>query len=266
MKKTNYIFAIMFIMFTVAIFTVTVFTGESYAAALNSINVQTDKTTIRPGEQVTVTINFGASLGAYTFDIAYDNAIFEYVTSEGGTANDTTQKVRVTYYDTTGGNNPRTNMSVTFRAKSELTTSNPTNFAVTAEGLANADATVIYDDITTPITINVTVEPLTQPTPTATPTQSAPTATPTQQAPTATPTQSVPTATPTQQAPTATPTQAILTATPTQTETSLPGETIEQPKQEEPEELPKTGKNIYIPIAIIIIALTSLLIYFNKRK
>lgn len=144
---------------TLIIFSLLIFTGNVYAASLDSLTVDTDKTTIRPGSEVEVNIQFGEQLGAYTFDIAYDNNIFEYVSVDGGTANDTTDKVRVTFYDTTGGSSPRTNMSVTFRAKSDITTSNPTEFTVTAEGLANADASVTYDDITTPIVKNVTVEP-----------------------------------------------------------------------------------------------------------
>lgn len=154
MKKIISIFAI------VTLLTVLIFTGNSYAAALDTIDVQTDKTTIRPGEEVKVTIQFGEDLGAYTFDVFYDNNIFDYVSAEGGTANDTTDKVRVVYHDTTGGTNPRTNMSVTFRAKADITTSNPTEFTITAEGLANADASVQFDDITTPIVKNVTVEPV----------------------------------------------------------------------------------------------------------
>ena len=139
--------------------TILIFTGNTYAAALDTIDIQTDKTTVRPGEEVKVTINFGQDLGAYTFDISYDDAIFEYVSVDGGTSNDTGDKVKVTYYDATGGTNPRTNMSITFRAKADITTSNPTEFTVTAEGLANADASVTFDDITTPIVKNVTVEP-----------------------------------------------------------------------------------------------------------
>ena len=154
MKKIISIFTI------VTLLTVLIFTGASYAAALDTIDVQTDKTTVRPGEEVKVTIQFGKDLGAYTFDVTYDNKIFDYVSAEGGTANDTTDKVRVVYHDATGGTNPRTNMSVTFRAKADITTSNPTEFTITAEGLANADASVQFDDITTPIVKNVTVEPV----------------------------------------------------------------------------------------------------------
>ena len=50
-------------------------------------------------------------------------------------------------------------MSVTFKAKSDITTSNPTEFLVTGEGLSNADTSVTYDDISIPIVKNVTVEP-----------------------------------------------------------------------------------------------------------
>lgn len=147
------------IMIMLTLFTVVFFTGNSYAASLDTIHIQTDKTTVRPGEEVKVTIEFGQNLGAYTFDISYDNHIFDYVSAEGGTANDTSDKIKVTYYDATGGSNPRTNMSVVLKAKSDITTSNPTEFTVTGEGLANADASVTFDDITTPIVKNVTVEP-----------------------------------------------------------------------------------------------------------
>lgn len=126
---------------------------------LNSVTVDVTKEKIEPGENVTVNINFGTELGAYTFDVAYDNNIFEYVSSEGGTENDNGTRVRVTYYDSAGGTNPRSSMSVTFKAKDSITSTNPTDFSVTAEGLANNDASQEYDDITSPIKESVTVEP-----------------------------------------------------------------------------------------------------------
>lgn len=153
MKKIISIFAILT---SIALL---IFSSNSYAASLDTINVQTDKQTIRPSEEVKLTITFGQDLGAYTFNFSYDNNIFEYVGVEGGTANNTGDKVIVTFYDQTGGTSPRSNMSITFRAKANITTSNPTEFMVTAEGLANADATVTFDDVTAPIVKNVTVEP-----------------------------------------------------------------------------------------------------------
>ena len=147
--------------FTVFALILILFQINVYAASvpLGSVNVNLSKDKIAPGETVKVNIEFGAELGAYTFDVAYDKNIFEFVSSEGGTENDNGTRVRVTYYDSTGGSKPRTNMSVTFKAKSNLVTTNPTDFSVTAEGLANSDASQSYDDITSPIKKNITVEP-----------------------------------------------------------------------------------------------------------
>lgn len=153
MKKISSIITI------ISLFTILIFSGKVNAATLDTIDVQTSNELIRPGQQVKVTTNFGQQLGAYTVEVAYDDAIFEYVSVEGGEANDTKDKVIVSFYDTTGGANPRTNTSVIFKAKADITTSNPTEFTVTANGLTNPDASVDYDDITTPIVKNVTVEP-----------------------------------------------------------------------------------------------------------
>lgn len=152
MKKIINVIAILLSIF------ITLFSIQVYAASLDAIDITTTKTTVNPNENVTVDIEFGEELGAYTFDVAYDNNLFDYLSTEGGTANDNGTRVRVTFYDSTGGSNPRSNMSVTFKAK-DVTTSNPTEFSITAEGLANPDASVTYDDISIPIIKNVVVEP-----------------------------------------------------------------------------------------------------------
>ena len=153
MKKIIRIIAIFIIVSLI------ILTGKTYAVELDTLEVKLDKTTVRPGETVKVTIEFGKDLGAYTFDVTYDNNIFEYVSVDGGTPNDTSDKVRVIYHDSTGGTNPRSNMSIVFKTKEGITTSNPTEFTVTAEGLSNSDASETYDDILVPIAKNVTVEP-----------------------------------------------------------------------------------------------------------
>lgn len=150
MKKIISLITIFAIVFTFFL------TGTTLAATLDTLNVEVDKTTVRPGETVKLTINFGVVLGAYTFDISYDNNIFDFVSVDGGTENNTGDKVRVTFYDAING---RDNMSIVFKAKGDITTSNPTELTVTGEGLANKDATITYDDIFTPIVKNITVEP-----------------------------------------------------------------------------------------------------------
>ena len=150
------------IFYSVLIITISLFTIlplNSQAVALDNIQTNIDKATVNPGEEITLTINFGKPLGAYTFDIAYDNNLLEYVETDGGTPNDNGTRVRVVFYDSTGGTNPKESMSITFRAKEGIITSNPTDLAVTAEGLANPDASENYDDITTALEKNIVVEP-----------------------------------------------------------------------------------------------------------
>lgn len=131
----------------------------SRAATLDTISIETDKQIVNPGTEVTLNINFGKPLGSYTIDINYDNDLIEYVTTDGGTANNSTGNVRIVYFDSTGGTNPKENMTVTFRAKAGLQTSNPTDLSITLEGMANADASESYDDIMVPIKKNIVVEP-----------------------------------------------------------------------------------------------------------
>lgn len=139
------------------------FTISSNAASLDAIRVDTDKSTIHPDQTLTVDVNFGTPLGAFTFDFAYDANLFDFVNASETTTNDNGTRVRVSYYDATGGSNPKSSVSITFKAKSNIITSNPTDIAITAEGLSNSDASVTYDDISTPIIKNVMVEPEYQP-------------------------------------------------------------------------------------------------------
>lgn len=146
--------------FSIIIFLVMfIFIQDTYAVSLNAIDVQTSKTIVRPGEEVTVLVEFGEALSSYTVKIAYDDNIFDYVSSEGGTAVNTFDKIIISYGDTDIPVDARSRVSVTFRAKSSLTTTNPTDFVVTADNLKNVDGSITYDPITTGVTNNLTVEP-----------------------------------------------------------------------------------------------------------
>ena len=136
-----------------------VLVGKVDAASLDAIAIDTNKEIVNPGTELSLNINFGTSLGSFTFDINYDNNLLEYVSTNVGTANDNGSKVRIVFYDATGGTDPKDTLSVVFKAKEGLQTSNPTDLSITAEGLANADASVQYDDILVPIKKNIVVEP-----------------------------------------------------------------------------------------------------------
>ena len=129
MKKILNTILILSILFT---FILSLNSNSVQAVALDDIEISTNKDTVNPGDTVTLTIKFGKPLGAYTFDIAYDNDLLEYVETDGGTPNDNGTRVRVVFYDSTGGTNPKESMSITFKAKEGIITSNPTDLAVTA--------------------------------------------------------------------------------------------------------------------------------------
>ncbi len=131
-------------------------TINSYAATLDTINIDVNKQIVRPGEEVKLTINFGEALSEYTFNIAYDNKLFEYVSVDGGTATVDGETMKVVFSDAT---NARQNMSIIFKAKSGLETSNPTELTVVGTNLKKSGSTENFDDITTPMVKNVTVEP-----------------------------------------------------------------------------------------------------------
>lgn len=154
MKKMVNIISIFLVLFLLA------FSINVYAASLDTIDIKTDKQTVHPGQTVTLTVDFGTQMGSYGVNVAYDNNLLDYVSTQGATANDTGTVVKTAYhYDASSGQSPRTSMSVTFKAKEDILTSNPTDLSVTIEGMGNPDASISYDDITTPIVKNIIVEP-----------------------------------------------------------------------------------------------------------
>lgn len=155
MKKMVNIISIFLVLFLLA------FSINVYADSLDTIDISTDKQTVHPGETVTLTVDFGTEMGSYGVNVDYDDNLLEYASVEGATANNTGTVVKTVYsYDASSGEDPRTSMSITFKAKEGIITSNPTDLSVTIEGMGNPDASVSYDDITTPIIKNVVVEPI----------------------------------------------------------------------------------------------------------
>ncbi len=154
MKKFINIAIIIFIVFTF-IFSGSVFADER----LESFNIDVNKTNVKPGEQVTLTVNFGAQLGAYTVTIDFDDDVFDFVSIDNGSHSVIDGKLKVVFSDSTGGNATKDSMKAIFKAKEELVTSNPTEFSVTATGMASGDTRTTYEDISSAHVKEVIVEP-----------------------------------------------------------------------------------------------------------
>ena len=150
MKKVIFGFIILMILI------LSFFLINSYAVSLDTINIDVDKSTIRPGEEVNVVINFGQNLAAGDFNVFYDNNLFDFVSNQTGTANVHSDRVTINYYELT---NQVDKISLKFKAKDGITTSNPTEFTLTASDIVNTDSTIFFEDIVMPIIKNVIVEP-----------------------------------------------------------------------------------------------------------
>ena len=165
MKKIVSLIAIFLVLFLIT-YTINVNAanlGPTIEQELKTVQITTDKETVHPNETVTLNIAFGTDLGAYTANVVYDANILEYVSAEGGEANDTGEKVIVTYaYKQVQGQTPRNSMSVTFKAKGEdvITATNPSSLRVSLEGLASPDASVQYYLTTSETIKNIVVEPM----------------------------------------------------------------------------------------------------------
>ena len=57
-----------------------IFTGKTFAKEqLNSAKLTVEKETIKPGEEVRVSIDLGKELKSYTLTVKYDKKVFDYV-------------------------------------------------------------------------------------------------------------------------------------------------------------------------------------------
>ena len=106
-----------------------------------------------------MTVKFGAELSTYTAEVKYNTNLLKYLSVDDGTANDNGQRVKVSFYDTHGGSNTKNSMTIKFQVKDDFDTSNSTGLSFTADSLAGPDASPQYEDISTPLTKTILVEP-----------------------------------------------------------------------------------------------------------
>ncbi len=139
-----------------SILVLTVLTGYTYAAVLDDFAISVDKKTVRPGEQVVLKVTFGQPLGSFKVKVDFDDDIFEYVSADNGTGSAESDTVTVEYTELS---TTKTETNITFKAKTGITTSNPTEFTVTATNMKSEGGSTGYDDITEGKVETLTVEP-----------------------------------------------------------------------------------------------------------
>lgn len=136
------------------------FSLQVEAAELSNFSIFVTKTEMEPGQNIKMTINFGEDMSKYIVDVAYDNKLFGFGSVTGGTATDDGQKIRIDFEDPTLGSNSSNQAVLILQAKTDIITTVPTDFSVTANTLVSGDGNTRFDDITIPVVHEVIIKPV----------------------------------------------------------------------------------------------------------
>lgn len=156
--------------FNIIIWTIMIFLllqNNSYASqisnriTLDNLKIGINKEILHPSEEVSINIDFGQSLSEFEVDIAYDKNLFEYIsTSNDANIYDNGDIVTITYQTLSSESAVVNSIDVMFKTKSDITSTNPTDFKVTLQNLKNGQTFEVIDNIENPIEIPVIVEPV----------------------------------------------------------------------------------------------------------
>lgn len=133
--------------FLVALF-ITSFTSYVNVSAYNT-SLSPSKTTVNPGDTFTIKINISGltnKLGSANYDLTFNNELFEYVSISSHNNNLVKNTLKIGYFDASGGSNSQDNgtfATVTFKAKSDITTDKTGTFTLKSSGTLDKDGNSI---------------------------------------------------------------------------------------------------------------------------
>ncbi|MBQ7409784.1 MAG: hypothetical protein IJW20_00175 [Clostridia bacterium] len=126
---------------------------------LNSLNITLNKEIVHPNEEVILNIDFGQNLSEFEIDIAYDKNLFEYISVDNEAIINNNGDVLTIIFQTMSSEVLTSNqINLTFKAKNDIVTTNPTDFKVTLESLKDENLVDIANP-NSPIEKNLIVEP-----------------------------------------------------------------------------------------------------------
>lgn len=133
---------------------------DCYAVGLSDLKIELDKSLIHPNENVDIAIDFGQPLSEFEIEIAYDSNLFEYVsTSNDVNIYDNGNIITITY-PTLSNNTSVNTLEVKFKAKSDIISTNPTNFKVTLQNLKDGTNLEVIDNPENPFDLALVLEPV----------------------------------------------------------------------------------------------------------
>lgn len=127
---------------------------------LDYLNITLNKEIVHPNEEVILNINFGQNLSEYEIDIAYDKNLFEYISVDSdANVNDNGDVLTISFPTMSSGTLTLNQINVTFKAKDDIVTTNPTDFKITLENLKDENLMDIANP-SNPVEKTLIVEPI----------------------------------------------------------------------------------------------------------
>ncbi len=133
---------------------------NSFGATLESLKIDIDKNIVHPKEEVTLKIDFGMPLSEFEISIAYDKNLFEYYSANKDINLYDNGDVVTLIYPTMSTKDAISEIEITFKAKEEITTTNPTDLKVTLQNMKDGQTNELIENPLLPIEKKLVVEPV----------------------------------------------------------------------------------------------------------
>ena len=131
-----------------------------FASTLENLNIEIDKSVVHPKENVTLKINFGRILSEFEINIAYDKNLFEYYSSDKDINLYDNGDIITLTYPTISTTEPVSEIEVVFKAKEDITSSNPTDLKITLQNMKDGLTNEMIENPLLPTEKKIVVEPI----------------------------------------------------------------------------------------------------------
>ena len=133
---------------------------NSFGESLENLKIDIDKSIVHPKEEVTLKIDFGRLLSEFEINIAYDKNLFLYYSANKDINLYDNGDVVTLTYPTMSSKDAISEIEVTFKAKKEITTTNPTDLKVTVQNMKDSLTDELIENPLLPIEKELVVEPV----------------------------------------------------------------------------------------------------------
>lgn len=131
-----------------------------FAESLENLKIDLDKNIVHPNEEVTLKIDFGRNLSEFEINIAYDRNLFTYYSANKDINLYDNGDIVTLTYPTISTKDSVSEIEVTFKAKEQIQTTNPTDLKVTIQNIKDSSSGELLENPILPIENKLIVEPI----------------------------------------------------------------------------------------------------------